>query len=140
MAVEPAEDKVTPAIRTPRLVINEAIRETAGFNALCYWGLVIFGLTGVIAILAAVLRGDAWIGGVGTIPAVLCWPTMRYAILIRKQNINLRLLELTLNNVKSAEQALAAINKAFEFNFGGPEVETDVVVPKSKAKAPRGSS
>ena len=140
MAGEPAEDKLTPAIRTPRSVINEAIRETAGFNALCYWGLVIFGLTGVITILTAVCRGDPWIAGVGTVPAALCWPAMKYAILIRQQNVNLRLLELTLNNIGSAEQALQAINKAYEFHFGSPEVKADVVVPKPKTTTPRSGS
>ncbi len=135
---EPAEERATPAPRTPRSVINEAIRETAGFNALCYWGLVVFGLTGVITILTAVYRGDPWTATVGAVPAALCWPAMRYAILIRQQNVALRMLELALTNVKSAEQALNAINQAFGVHFGDQEIKKNVVVPESETTAPRG--
>jgi hypothetical protein len=140
MAAEMGEEKATPLPRTPRSVINGAIRETAAFNALIYWGLIIFGLTGVMTILIAVYRGDAWIGGIGAVPAALCWPAMRYAFLIRNQIVALRMLELSLNNVKSAEQALEAINKAFGFHFGEGEARTNVVISEPKAKSPRSGS
>lgn len=140
MVAEPADEKTTPAARTPRAVINEAIRETARFNTLIYCGLVLFGLTGVAAIAVAIFQGNAWIGGIGAVPAALCWPAMRYAILIRQQNVALRMLELALNNVNSADEALKAINQAYGFHFGDREVKEDVAVSKSKRTGSRSGS
>lgn len=71
MAAEPGEDKTTPVNRTPRSVINEAIRESAPYDTICRWGLVIFGLTGVAAIWAGLLTGNAGLGAVGTVPSIL---------------------------------------------------------------------
>lgn len=119
--------------RSPRSVINDAIKETAGFNSLCYWGLVVFGSVGVFAIVVGVCRGDPWLGGLGTIPAGLCWPALHYAILIRKQNVALRMLELSLDDVKSANEALKAINEAFGFHFGEKEIKANVAVSDPKA-------
>ena len=139
MAAEPAESKGTLVKRTAKAVIDDAIRETAGYDALCWWGLVVFGLTGVLTIFASVWQGNAGIGAVGTVPTVLCWPAIRYAIRIRQGNVALRMLELALDKAKSSEQALQAINQAFGFHFGDSEVGTNVV-QKPKAKAPRSGS
>jgi hypothetical protein len=136
MAADPADEKATPATRTPRAVINEAIRETAPYETICWWGLVIFGLTGVNTILAAVWQGSAGMGAVGAVPTALCWPAIRYAIAIRKGNVALRLLELALNNVNSSELALDAINRAFGAHFGEGEGKARVV-PKPTTKVPR---
>ena len=127
MPADPAKEKSTPAPRTPRAVINEAIRETAAYDIICWWGLVIFGLTGVITILAAVWQSDAGMGAVGAVPTLLCWPTIHYAISIRRGNVALRLLELALNDVKSSEQARQAISEAFGFHFGDGEGNGNVV-------------
>lgn len=134
MAAEPAEERGTPAPRTPRAVINEAIRESAPYDAICWWGLVIFGLTGVVTMLGGVITGNAWIGAVGTVPSVLCWPTISYALSIRRANVTLRLLELALNNADSASEALMAINRSFGFHFGDVESSKNVVLqPKTQS-------
>jgi hypothetical protein len=120
-------------------VINEAIRENAGWDTICRCGVVLFGLTGSATIVAAVVQKDVGLGAVGAVAAALCWPAVHYARSIRKENVSLRLLELALNNVTTAEQALAAINKAFLFSFGREEGGKSVV-PRSKAEdAGRGS-
>jgi hypothetical protein len=139
MAEEPNEKKAQSKPRTPRSVINEAIRETEPYDKLCWWGLVLFGLTGTLTILAGVLQGNAGIGAVGAVSAALCWPAMNAAISIRRGNVSLRLLELALNNVATADQALTAINRAFGTHFGDGEVKKNVV-PKPKSTAPRGSA
>lgn len=126
MASAPA-DKASPLLRTPRAVINEAIRENAGWDIICRWGVVVFGLTGVVTILGGLWQGSGWLSIVGAIPAALCWPAVHYARSIRRENVSLRLLELALNNVQSADEALLAINKAFAFHFAKGEGRTNVV-------------
>jgi hypothetical protein len=48
--------------------------------------------------------------------------------------VALRLLELALNNVSSADEALTAINRAFGFHFSDGKECEDVVL-QSKAKS-----
>ena len=139
MASEPEARTTTPASRTPRAVINEAIRETAPYDTICWWGLVVFGGTGFVTVLASVFQNSAGLGAVGVIAMALCWPAMRYAILIRRGNVALRMLELALNNVSSADRALEAINRAFGIHFGQGEDKTRVV-QQPKTKAPRSGS
>lgn len=134
MAAEPAESKGTLAKRTARAVINEAIRESAPYDTICWWGLVIFGLTGVATIWGGLPTGNAWMGAVGTVPSALCWPTISYALSIRRANIVLRLLELTLNDASTAKEALTAIHRSFGFHFGDEEGKRGVVLqPETKS-------
>jgi hypothetical protein len=135
---QPPDDRGGPQPRTPRAVINEAIRETAGWDRICWWMVVVFGLTGVMTIAAAVWQGSVAMGVVGAIAAALCWPALHYAIAIRKGNVALRLLELALNNVQTAEQALQVINQAFGFHFGQKE-DPGGVVSRPKTQSPQGS-
>lgn len=54
----------------------------------------------------------------GSLSAGLCWPAMHYAVQIKKANTALMLLEIALNNVRTADEARAAISRAFGFHFG----------------------
>src|SRR3989442_1586691 len=126
MAAGPAEEKSTPGPRPPRAGINEAIRESAPYDLICWWGLGIFGPTGAATIWAGMLSGNAWMGGIGTLTSTLCWPTISYALSIKRANVTLRLLELTLNNAATANDALLAINRAFGFHFGDEEGKKSV--------------
>lgn len=82
-------------------------------------------------IVIGAVRGDPWVGVTGAIPGVLCWRLMSSAMKIRKENVALRLLEVALNNVTTAEQAAAVISQAFGYHFGNPGVKSDVV-PKTR--------
>ncbi len=117
MATEPPGDKAPPQPRTPRLVINEAIRESAGWDQLCWWGVIAFGLAGVVTIIAGVWQGSAGMSVAGLGSEGLCWPALRYAVLMRRGNVALRLLEVALNNADTADEALRAINRAFSTHF-----------------------
>ncbi len=117
--------------RTPKEVIDEAIRHTEPLNNLCYWILAGLALAGVVSIIIGAVRGDFWTGGIGTVPIGVCWPVLVYAMRLRQQNALLRMLEVVLNNVKTAPEAHAAIRDAFGFHFGQSEVGTNVVVPES---------
>ena len=99
------------------MVINEAIRETAGWDTICRWGVVLFGLLGTGTILVSLYTGNSLTAMVGAVPAGLCWPCIHYASTIKRGNVALRMLELALDQAKSAEQAYAAINKAFESHY-----------------------
>ena len=117
MPSDPGETKAGPALRTPRNVINEALRETAGWDTICWYGVILFGLTGVVTILGSLLAGSPLTAIAGTVPAGLCWPCIHYASTIKRGNVALRMLELALDQAKSAEQAYMAINKAFESHY-----------------------
>jgi hypothetical protein len=114
--------------RTPRSVINEAIRETAGWDTLCWWGVVFFGLIRGATILGGLLTANVWVSVVGIVPSALCWPAVSYAISIRRANVALRLMELALNNTSSADEALLAINRAFGFHFSDEKDKKNVVL------------
>lgn len=117
MPSDPSETKAGPNLRSPRSVINEAIRETAAWDTICRYGVVLFGLTGVVTILGSLWAGSPLTAIAGAVPTGLCWPCIRYASTIKRGNVALRMLELALDQAKSAEQAYAAINKAFESHY-----------------------
>ena len=98
-------------------MINEAIRESAGWDTICRCAVVLFGLTGAVTILVSLWTGNALGGFVGAISASLCWPCIHYASTIKQSNVSLRMLELALDQVESADQARDAINKAFASHY-----------------------
>jgi hypothetical protein len=136
---QPPTERGGPQPRTPRAVINEAIRENAGWDRTCKCGVLVFGLTGAATIVAGAWQGNTCIGLVGAIAGYLCWPAVRYAMQIRKGNVALRMLELALNNVRTAEEALLAINQAFSLHFGEGEGRTGVA-PRSRTQVARRSA
>ncbi len=117
MPSDPGETKAGPLPRSARSVINEAIRETAGWDTICWYGVILFGLTGVVTILGSLWTSSPMTAVVGAVPTSLCWPCIHYATMIKRGNVALRMLELALDQARSAEQAYAAINKAFESHY-----------------------
>lgn len=135
MAAQPNPEQPDPAAkRTPRSVINEARRESSTWENLCWYGFISGGIVGLAVIVIGAIRGDAWIGATGAIPGALCWRLMSSAMKIRQENVALRLLEVALNNVTTAEQAAAAISQAFGYHFGDSRSQGDVV-PQTRSGA-----
>jgi hypothetical protein len=117
----------SPGRRTPRSVINEARRDSSAWEGLCWYGFIAGGVVGLVVLVAGAFRGDAWVGFTSAIPGVLCWRLMASAMKIRRENVALRLLEVSLNNVTTAEQAATVISQAFGFHFGSSRGTGDVV-------------
>lgn len=91
------------------------------------WALVLaFSVVGISAVIVGVCLLHVGLAAVGVAAGALFWPPLSYARTIRRANISLRLLELALNNTKSKEEALRAINRAFSLHFGDKKGEQDV--------------
>jgi len=116
--------------RTPKDVIDGALKETAGWEWICWYGCIASGIVGLAAVVVGFCRGDAWVGLTGAIPGAGVFGLMRYAAAIRKENISLRLMELALNNTKTAEDATRVLSQVYSSHFA-PKGGKDHVVPKT---------
>jgi hypothetical protein len=104
--------------RPAREVIDAAIRENRGWEYVCYGLVITFVLVGVVVIGTGVYHGNGLMALSGSVASALFWPALRYAMAIRRENMAIRLLEVSLTHAKTAEQAAKAIKDAFTSQFG----------------------
>jgi hypothetical protein len=121
VSAETPEQTGTRQLRTARAVINEAIRENSQWDTMCWWLVIAFACTGVLTVLVGLILNNGLVTLSGSVAGALFWPALYYAVTIRRANIALRLLELALNNARTVDEALQAINQAFSFHFGQGE-------------------
>jgi hypothetical protein len=100
--------------RTANEVIDEAIKE----NKLGEYLLYLFSCTtffvGIAALGVGAYNGERLTASLGTVASVMFYPAMRLAKKIREQNVAIRLLEIPLNNAKTAEEAALVLKAFFE--------------------------
>ena len=100
--------------RSAHEVINQAISE----NRLGEYLLYVFSCTtffvGIVALAIGAYHGQTMTASLGTVASVMFYPAMRLAKRIREQNVAIRLLEIPLNNSKTAEEAAAVLKEFFE--------------------------
>jgi hypothetical protein len=111
-------------------VVDQAIRENWPSERLCYIFasiLVGVGSLAIVAGVAAVFAGKDLGGGqsaiAGAISNSLFYPAIRQAREIRKENLCVRLLEMSLANAKTAEEAARIIQQVFLNAFQPKAVE-----------------
>jgi hypothetical protein len=104
--------------RSARDVIDSAIRENRLWEWVCLGLVVTFAIVGVGVIASGAYQGSGWVAlGGGSVAAALLWPSLRYAVMIRRENMSIRLLEVPLTQAKTAHQAAEAIKEAFLSHF-----------------------
>ncbi len=108
-----AAGPLAPTPRTARAVIDTAIRENRLWEYLCYGLTVVFGLTGASVVVIGAVKGDGSIALSGSAAGILVWPALHYARDMRRTNLAIRLLEVSLGRAKSAREAADLIREAF---------------------------
>jgi len=84
----------TPALpRTAKQVIDQAIEDNKVSEYVLYAFATAFVLSGMIALIAGVIRQEGLVALAGGIGSALFFPAMHQARQIRRENIAIRLLE-----------------------------------------------
>jgi hypothetical protein len=100
--------------RTASEVIAGAIRENRFGEHLIYLFAGVTLLVGLGVLGVGVYRGEGLTEIVGTMASFMFYPAMRLARRIREQNMAIMLLEIPLNNSKTAEEAAQVLKQFFE--------------------------
>lgn len=112
------------APRTAREVIDEAIRENRGWDTICRLLVVAFATAGLFTLVFGAFTENGLVSLSGAVGAALFWPALRNARSVMRTNISIRLLELTLANAKTAEEAARAIKVFFSHFKADTDVDT----------------
>ena len=99
--------------RTPKLVIDQAIRENRRPEWICYGIAITLVLGGLFTLIWGTVSGAAIATVVGAVATSLFYPALSAARQIREDNIAVRLLEIPLSEAKTAEDAARTLNEAF---------------------------
>lgn len=106
-----------PASRTPKLIIDQAIRENRTPEFLCYVFAVLFVAAGVFTLIWGAVAGNGVVSVAGVIASVFFYPALAAARSIREDNMAIRLLEIALGKASSADEAALALSNAFSDLF-----------------------
>src|SRR5262245_38575572 len=99
--------------RTPKLVIDQAIRENRRPEWICYLMAIALVLGGLFALIWGAVSGAGTPALAGTLASALFYPAIAAARQIREDNIAVRLLEIPLTEAKTAQDAAKALSDAF---------------------------
>jgi hypothetical protein len=108
------------AKRTANEVINQAIIENRFGEHLLYLFSCTTFFVGIAALGIGVYEGQAVTSVLGTVSSLMFYPAMRMARGIRAQNMAIRLLEIPLNNSKTAEEASKVLQEFFSSTIPAP--------------------
>lgn len=100
-------------VRSAEDVIDEAISDNLWWERLCYGLVIVFGTTGVAAIVAGFMKESGTISLSGTGPIVLLWPLLRFIERVRNDNIRIRMHELALAKAKTTNEMVAILREVF---------------------------
>ncbi len=103
--------------RTPKLVIDQAIRDNRIPELLCYGFAVVFVVAGLFSLIWGAVAGNDVGAVAGLIASSLFFPSLSAARTLREDNIAIRLLEISLNRLETADQAATILTAAFEELF-----------------------
>jgi len=122
------------AKRTATEVIGQAINENRFGERLLYLFSSTSFFTGLALLGYGVYNAHPLAAILGTVANVMFYPAMRLARGIREQNMAIRLLEIPLNNSKTAEEAAVVLREFFESTLPkrrGLPVPSKKELPKS---------
>jgi hypothetical protein len=102
-----------PEQRSTTEIINNALRENAKWEWLCYVGIVVFVVIGLTTLIVGLIRGESITSIVGGVVTSLFWPGLRFADQFRRENLKIRLYEDALNKAKTAQQAMDVLDCIF---------------------------
>ena len=94
-----------PNPRSAKAVIDAALAENRFWEYTCFGLIVAFALVAVGALVTAVVRGE-WTfvaGGLGA--SGIVWRSLEHAMLIRRQNVATRLIEVPLSKATTVDEA-----------------------------------
>ncbi len=110
--------------RTPREVIDQAIREGRPGLWLAYVSIVVSLCGGVFGLLEASRNQQPLVAVLGGLLSTCIWPSMQHALKVRHQNVALRLLEIPLNQAQSSAEMAKLLQDFFREAYfrtsGGP--------------------
>lgn len=115
--------------RTAREVIDQAISENRGGERVLYLFSLISFFTGLAVLGYGIYHTQSLTMILGTVANLMFYPAMRLARAIRDQNLAIRLLEIPLNNSKTAEEAATVLREFFESTM---PTQRDLTVPSRK--------
>ncbi len=101
------------AARTPRQIIDQAVKENRYSAYLVYGMASVFALVGVGVLVWAVLNRAPVLGLAGSLPTALFWPAVNCARQTRKENVAIRLLEAPLSHAESAKEAADILGRVY---------------------------
>jgi hypothetical protein len=104
---------MTTGPRTPKQVIDQAIRDNRVAEWICYGFAICFALVGVVGFFVLIATGQPVLTVASGIASILFWPALSNAREIRKENIAIRLLEVPLGLATNEESAAKALEKVF---------------------------
>jgi hypothetical protein len=117
---------VSQAKRTANDVINQAIHENRFGEQLLYLFSSATFVIGLVVLGFGAYSGKMLTATLGTVASVMFYPAMRLAKKIREQNLAIRLLEIPLNNSKTAEEAAKVLREFFESTITRKAIPTSV--------------
>ncbi len=84
---------------------------------LAYVAIVVSLVGGVVGLIQSfVTQQPLWAVGGGGL-GIWIWPALRHALKVRQENLAIRLLEIPLSNVKSADEAARLLQEFFKASF-----------------------
>lgn len=101
------------APRTPKLVIDQAIRENRRPEFLCYSFATVFVTSGAFTLIWGAVTSNAVVSVAGAVASVFFYPALAAARSIREDNMAIRLLEIALDKATTSDDAAQALSKAF---------------------------
>ena len=102
-----------PEPRPTTEIINNALRENAKWEWLCYIGIVVFVVIGLTTLGFGLVRGDGVTSVVGGVVTSLFWPGIRYADRFRRDNLKIRLYEAALNKASTSQEVRDILKEIF---------------------------
>ncbi|UCG53868.1 MAG: hypothetical protein JSV32_04460 [Dehalococcoidia bacterium] len=97
--------------RTPKEIIDQAIKENSLSSKLLYLFATAFVVVGLSVLVWSVYKGQALSAILGALSSSLFWPALRLARRTRKENIAIRLLEAPLERADTAREATEMLQK-----------------------------
>lgn len=91
-------------------------------QVLAYLAIVVSLIGGIAGLIQASLGQQPLVAVLSGVLSVCIWPSLRFALLVRRQNIALRLLEIPLNQARTAEEMAKLLREFFKaayFSDGG---------------------
>lgn len=103
--------------RTPQEAIDQAIREGRPGLYLAYVSIVISLCGGVFGLWEASRNQQPLVAILGGVLSACVWPALQHALKVRQQNVALRLLEIPLNQARSADEMAGLLREFFREAF-----------------------
>jgi|GEM_PF-5623471 len=113
-----AAPKVPTAVRTPKEVIDAAIRENTKWDWARYTMALLFTITAIGSLAWGVWYNQGWPVVGGATATGGAWMMIRHLSAIWKANTALRMIELSLSDKRTAKDALDDLRAVYRESLG----------------------